>query len=221
MRPRVRPSRLAGFLRSVAVAVLIGSAGAESRADVILKIQNSVGVVGARNSLDVVLMNVGDEAVEFDVDRFEFGIGPFLEPELTFTAVLTATGNEYIFGRNSTKGPDIATAVGASASAADTFKPAGAVVSRTVKPGDTLDLGRAFYTLGDGPLLPNSIDIDFDVAATGIFLNGRSILVDEFVGGTITVVRGGTVPEPSSLALGFVAVAGLALASGRRPGVGG
>jgi hypothetical protein len=193
---------------SVAVAGLLLDAALPAHAGIILSVQSvsaSAGTSG--NTLEVDLQNTG---APVDIAAFSFEISVALASGVSFTGADTNTSvNTYIFAGNSAQGPSIATATGTTLDASDNA----ASGSTTLGTNATLALGRVFFDVaGSAPGGPVTVSFT-DYPATSLAAPDLSnIPVDTLNTGTITILGGAIVPEPSALVsatLGFLGAAWL------------
>jgi hypothetical protein len=185
-----------------------------AHADFLIAVSSAVAEAGSTgNTLEVDLTNTGTSAVTFG--GFAFGISTS-SPSIAFTGATTATTTApYIFASDSLFGPDIATSIGLSLTAAD----ASALGADSVAAGATVGLGKVSFDVASGASLgPVTVTLA-GYPTTSLSDNMGNNLPFTGLNGTIVVVASPSspVPEPSTLLLFSTGLAFLAVrASGRR-----
>ena len=180
---------------AVAVAGLVLCTARSSSAGIVVSVQSvsaNTGTTG--NTLEVDVQNTG---APVDIAAFSFEISVAAGSGITFTAADISTSTfPYIFAGNSAQGPNINVSTGTDLLASDN-----AVSGSTTLGTDmTLALGRVtFDVASSAPLGPVTVSLT-DFPATSLTAPDLSdIHFDTLTNGTITVMQGAAVPEPSSL----------------------
>ena len=183
---------------------------AAAPAAVIVSVQSVTAAAGSSgNALDVELTNSGRGALV--IGAFTFGIVT-ANSHISFTDAGTQTTAAYIFGANSSFGPDLTGATsGQSLIASDVFKipSSGASLSS----GSTVGLGRLLFDVS--PLaVAGTFPVDLKIFPVTTLSDqvGGAINIDSFLPGEITISGALGIPEPSSLLMLFAG----AIVIGRR-----
>jgi len=180
---------------SVAAAGLVLCTALPARAGIIVSVQSVPANKGTSgNTLEVDVLNTG---VPVDIAGFSFEISVAASSGVSFTGADTNTStNLYIFAGNSLFGPNIATLTGTTLDASDLA----ASGSTTLSTNLTLGLGRVFFDVASSaPGGPVTVSLT-DYPATGLAdPNQNPIPIDTLNHGTITIMGGSVVPEPSAL----------------------
>ncbi|MFI5458056.1 MAG: hypothetical protein ACHRXM_21680 [Isosphaerales bacterium] len=184
---------------SVAAAGLVLCTALPARAGIIVSVQSVPANKGTSgNTLEVDVLNTG---VPVDIAGFSFEISVAAGSGVSFTGADTNTStNLYIFAGNSLFGPNIyVPSVPPSPTTLDASDLA-ASGSTTLGTNSTLGLGRVFFDVASSaPGGPVTVSLT-DYPATGLVdPNGNPIPIDTRNNGTIMIMGGGGVPEPSAL----------------------
>ena len=172
----------------------------------------SAGATGV--SFDITLTNTGGAAITVEVFGFEILSS---STDITFTDATTGTvSHPYIFTGHSLFGPDIVTSSpGQVLDASDFYDiPASGA---TVGSGVTVGLGRIFFDVSPSASTPQVVTVSFNAGNSSLSdPNGSPITINQFSPGTITIGAESAVPEPGSLLLMSIGIAGLAWRRRRR-----
>ena len=181
------------FLIATMAAILIP---ASSQAGAIITLPSvSANAGDVNDSFDVLLVYSG---VPISAAGFAFEITTS-DPDITFTDATTGTSTGYIFAGSSVFGPDIVTT------------PPGQTLDASDIGGATLvtgsyGLGHVFYAVAANAT-PGTFAITLTVNGTSMSDPNATPISVSLSNGSITI---SSVPEPSSLALVFSAICGIA-----------
>ncbi len=199
-----------------ATLVCILSPTISANAGLLIDIAPNSAAPGTTSSLEVTLTNTGTDPLdEVIVAGFSFEITASGN-DVTFSDVTTVTSLfPYIFGANSTFGPDILESLSTdkhTVSASDNYSTASTGV--TLTPGETVSLGLVSYSLSSSApsgLIP--ITFSASPATDGSDPSGNDIVFDLSTTGGINVTA---VPEPSSFVSMLLGVVGTGIVTFRR-----
>ncbi len=193
----------------IAAAVLILSAAATpARADLILDViaEPSSAAAGQPGTFDIVVQDDSTSTESVSIGGFSVDVTVAPGSGVTFTGIDAVASTSYIFDGNSlgfsgTSTEDVASGNDFAATGGTELTPGGmaytlARVSYSIDPGAT-----------PGSMIPVSFVLPGD--ATSLSDADGDLLVFTPTAGTITVMPGGAVPEPSSLVL--ISLAGVAI----------
>ncbi len=185
-----------------AVPVSAGTAG------LIVSIQSGLsaapGTTG--NSFEVDVTNNGTDPDV--IDSFAFVVET-ASAGITFTGSTDGTANPYIFAGNSMFGPDLnLLPAGQSMDGSDIAYTGNGYI---LDASSTIAIGEVFYNVADG-VSAGPVTVSFLPTPATSFsdIDGSLFDIESLNSGTIEVTPGSAVPEPSSLSLIGLALAGLA-----------
>jgi hypothetical protein len=186
-------------------ATLIASRHA--RAGLIVSVESVTANAGSTgNALDVTLTNTGPSAVTISGFSFEVSVGT---SNVTFTEANISTTVPYIFQGESLFGPVISTGIGKSLPASDVFAISGS--GATVGAGTEVGLGHVLFDVSalapSGPVVVSLVPFPTTTLADP---SGNNIIIDSLNNGTITVISGTVIPEPSTIVLAITGIPAVA-----------
>jgi hypothetical protein len=188
----------------VTVTGFLFCTGLPARGGIVVSLQSvsaSTGTSG--NTLEVYVTNTGTP-VGIAAFSFEISVAPSSGVNFTGADISTAT-SPYIFAGNSAQGPDIATSTGTTLDASDNAV-SGAT---TLGTNSTLALGRVFFDVASSAPLGAATVSFTDFPATSLTaMDLSNIPIDTLSNGTIMIVAGAVVPEPSTLVTATLALLG-------------
>ena len=196
------PTRHFGRWQALGLSVAILAFAAPVRAALIVSVQSvTVNAGSTGDALDVTLTNTGSTA-SVPIAGFAFEIVG-ASPPITFTAVKTATtSSPYIFGSNSTFGPDITIPVSSSTvEGSDVYSVSTGGIS--VGANSTVGLGHVLFNVSStaSGMIPVTLaGLNTITNLAGPPPISTPISIGSFSNGTITI-SGVSVPAPSSLVL--------------------
>jgi hypothetical protein len=197
--------RLRGTLASLIVFLGAVATDAQCRADLVLLAPNLIVAPGSSGSFDVLVTSTGGTfAVASDIVELSLtGLSG-----VSFTGVSIATVTPYIYGANSatTQGSafTFSSFPGTTFETFDFLFPSGA---QTIAPGDTFGLVNVQYSVAANAILGASGALTFGPDTSLADATGNNVLFTP-QSGSITIA-GATIPEPSSVLMLAIGLAGV------------
>jgi anaerobic selenocysteine-containing dehydrogenase len=188
--PKLRPY----LILAAATLALAGSLSAQASL-IMFAGTGSASAGSTGNTFDFTLTNTGPSAIT--LGAFSLGIS-VADTHVSFTSATTATSLTYVFAGDSLFGPVISTSgPGQILVASDLCL----VCGSSIAAGATVGLAHIFFNVSAGaPSGPLTVSVTAFPFTSLSDLAGNP-LAAILQNGTITITGGGTVPEPSTLAL--------------------